>query len=679
MPFSHYFKFIAILLIGLVSYPMAAAGKIRFAIGDERKIIDTKGKETDAKTGGKIREKDKVRTGIESQVIVALPDGSIISVEENSLVEFTNLNSSNGVQSAVTDIKQGKVRFDAQRQKGKSKFSFKTGTATAAIRGTDGIVGLTPKGFSVFGLNSGSMDISDECGAKGSIAAGELMFSLGKKCGLQKVRVTNAGDENIINKVMQTIDDANGEIDSAAVAKMTEALNKLIETIKKQKITEAGCNVTPLSDITPTHSVNLKMTCNHSQKQILVNGILAGENVSTVEKTVDWEPTFIGEKRFEFTCIRTIDVAAEAAKKKIPSKIIPQGMKSITLQYPCGEAKTHYYNATIDSANRANIEKAEQDSIAAAANPIQVNANTDDICSKGSVTLEISFVAPPFEPTQNTLITIKAGTRTNEFNIPASEHTFSYILPIKDVAQNWDATSIDISVTFPDGQTRSVSLPVAANKACKAVNTIKPGIAIQPATTGLKCVASYKVSGNDADVALVSIFSDNELIMEKTAVGNEGGTFQLIKGKHVHKLVVTDQAKNESSASMPMPCYDANAGAYVTINGKRNPSTGGKRYPKPPPKYDNVIHETIRVKINKLSQNDLSQVESILVTQDGKTGYLLNLSNSNNSIDEDEFTLPVDIEYGIKTTFRVKVKLYNGRILANSITYNDYAFKREAP
>ena len=192
MPFSHYFKFIAILLIGLVSYPMAAAGKIRFAIGDERKIIDTKGKETDAKTGGKIREKDKVRTGIESQVIVAHPDGSIISVEENSLVEFTNLNSSNGVQSAVTDIKQGKVRFDAQRQKGKSKFSFKTGTATAAIRGTDGIVGLTPKGFSVFGLNSGSMDISDECGAKGSIAAGELIFSLGKKCGLQKTSSTRS-------------------------------------------------------------------------------------------------------------------------------------------------------------------------------------------------------------------------------------------------------------------------------------------------------------------------------------------------------------------------------------------------------------------------------------------------------------------------------------------------------
>ena len=678
MPFSHYFKFIAILLIGLVSYPMAAAGKIRFAIGDERKIIDTKGKETDAKTGGKVREKDKVRTGIESQVIVALPDGSIISVEENSLVEFTNLNSSNGVQSAVTDIKQGKVRFDAQKQKGKSKLNFKTGTATAAIRGTDGIAGLTPKGFSVFGLNSGSMDVSDECGVTGSIAAGELMIVLGKKCSFQKIHVPNAGDENIVNKVMQTVDDADGEIDNATLAKMMEALNNLIDTIKKQKKTEAGCNVTPLSDITPTNSVNLKMTCNHTQKQILVNGMLAGENVATVEKTVDWEPSFIGEKRFEFTCIETIDITAAAAKKKIPAKIIPQGMKEITLQYPCGEAKTHYYNAAIDSANKANLEKAEQDSIAAAANPIQVNANTDDICTKGSATLEISFVAPPFDPTQNTIITISAGTRTNEFKIPASEHTFSYILPIKDITQNWDATSIDVAVIFPDGQMRSVSVPVASNKACKAVNTIKPGVAIQPSTIGLKCEASYKVSGNEADIALVSIYSDKELIMEKTATGNEGGTFKLIKGKHLYKVVVTDQAKNESSASMTMSCYDANANAYVSINGKRSPSIVPLRYPKAPPRYDNVTHEKLRIRINKLSQNDLSQVESILVTQDGKTGYLLNQSNSNNSIDEDEFTLPVDIEYGAKATFRVKVKLYNGKILENSITYISNVANREA-
>ena len=31
--------------------------------------------------------------------------------------------------------------------------------------------------------------------------------------------------------------------------------------------------------------------------------------------------------------------------------------------------------------------------------------------------------------------------------------------------------------------------------------------------------------------------------------------------------------------------------------------------------------------------------------------------------------LPIDIEYGTKATFRVKVKLYNGRILENKIIY----------
>ena len=59
------------------------------------------------------------------------------------------------------------------------------------------------------------------------------------------------------------------------------------------------------------------------------------------------------------------------------------------------------------------------------------------------------------------------------------------------------------------------------------------------------------------------------------------------------------------------------------------------------------------------------------VKQDGKVGYLLNLSNTNGSIDEHEYTLPVDVEYMAKTTFRVKVKLYNGRILESSVTYNE--------
>ena len=667
MPFSYHFKVLAVLLAGLVSFPLAAAGKIRFAIGDERKIIDTKGKETDAKTGGKVREKDKIRTGIEAQVIVALPDGSIISVEENSLVEFTNLQSSNGVQSAQADVKQGKVRFDAQKQKGKSKLQFKTGTATAAIRGTDGIAGISTKGFSVFGLNSGNMDIKDDCGASGSINAGELMIVHGGKCNLQKIQTPNAGDGNVVDKVMAAVDEANGEIDNATLQKLLNELNGLVETLKKQKATEAGCKVAPLPDMISTSKVDLKVTCSHAPKSIFVNGILAGENAATVEKTVDWEPTFIGEKKFEFTCIDTLDVAAEAAKLKIPANLVPQNMKKAVLQFACGEAHTYYYNAAIDSANKAVAQDTS-----APANVLEIEANTEEICTNGSITINGLLPELAIDSLQTISIDIVTGKRTFHIGLPASERQFSQIVPIKDASMNWNAKSIDVTATYPDGMMAKASLPISVNKACKSVNTARPTVTIQPAITNLKCEATYKVGGNEDDFGIVSIYRDHELVAERTVNGNEGGSFKLSKGKYTYKVVVTDQAKNQTSASKALACYDNNATAFVTINGKRGHSKmAPKRQPKGPPDFDNVSHETLRIKINKLSRNDLSQVESITVTQDGKVGYLLNLSNTNGSIDEHEYTLPVDVEYMAKTTFRVKVKLYNGRILESSVTYNE--------
>lgn len=663
MPFSYHFKVLAVLLAGLVSYPMAAAGKIRFAIGDERKIIDTKGKEAEAKTGGKVREKDKIRTGIEAQVIVALPDGSIISVEENSLVEFTNLNSANGVQTAHADVKQGKVRFDAQKQKGKSKLEFKTGTATAAIRGTDGVAGISTKGFSVFGLNSGNMDIHDECGASGSINAGELMVVIGGKCSLQKVQTPNAGDENIVAKVMNAVDEANGEIDNATLQKMLNELSSLVDALKKQKATEAGCQVAPLPDTVSASKADLKVTCAHAPKSVFVNGILAGENAATIEKSVDWEPTFIGEKKFEFSCVDTIDVAAEAAKLKIPAKLVPQNMKKAVLQFACGNAHTYYYNAAIDSANKAQDSSAT-DGI------LELSANADEICTNGSIALSGTLPEQAFDPTQTISIDITTGKRSFHMGLPATERSFSQIVPIKDASMNWNAKSIEVTATFPDGKTASASLPISVNKACRSVNTVKPTVTIHPSVTNLKCDATYKVSNNNDDFGIVSIYRDGELVAERTVNGNESGSFNLSKGKYNYKVVVKDQAKNETSASAILPCYDKNATAFVSINGQRHPKPVDRRFPKAPPDFSNILHETMRIKINKLSHNDLTQVESITVTQEGKVGYLLNLSNSNNSIDEHEFVLPIDIEYGTKATFRVKVKLYNGRILENKINYS---------
>ena len=672
MSFSRNFKVLAVILAGLVSYPMAAAGKIRFAIGDERKIIDTKGKETDAKTGGKVREKDKIRTGIEAQVIVALPDGSTVSVEENSLVEFTNLNSANGVQTAMTEIKQGKVRFNAQKQKGNSKLQFKTGTATAAIRGTDGIVAQTKGGNSLFGLNTGTLDAENKCGEKGSIQAGEMLVAYSKSCKFAKLKSSFVSNKDAVNKIIDLIDKG----DEKALQNLTDSLSKVFENVKKAKVAAGKCTVKPLADTVSTNSVVLGISCAQAHKSIFVNGELAVEKAAKVDYKIDWEPSFIGEKRFDISCVDTVNITAEAAKLGIPANAIPADMKNATVQFDCGNAKTFYFNAAIDSANRANLVNAELDSMNTDVPDIQVTSNAGEVCQNGSLTINGTITGPEFGEDQTIDINITAGNVSKQLSIPGSIRTFSHIVPIKDVTKNWNTTTVVVKASFPSGTSKSETIPVTVSKKCKAINTISPRLVLSASTQ--KCMATYEIANNENDVAELSIFKDKEFIKKVSINGNDDGRFQLSSGNHTYELSIADQAGNKGFASKTIACYDKNASAYVSINGHRTPfTTKPKRIPKAPPKYDDSLHETLLIKVHNMKGNDFTQIESITVTQEGKPGNVFHRTNANKSIDALDFSVPVSIEYGAKTTFKVKVKLYNGKILENSMTFNYKASNSE--
>ena len=91
MSFSSRFKFVAIALMLAVPFSYAAkntSGKVRSVIGDVTTQKKSEGNWVPLRVGAKVKEKDVIRTLVESQAIVALPDGSTISVEENSLVAF---------------------------------------------------------------------------------------------------------------------------------------------------------------------------------------------------------------------------------------------------------------------------------------------------------------------------------------------------------------------------------------------------------------------------------------------------------------------------------------------------------------------------------------------------------------------------------------------------------------
>ena len=200
MSFSSRFKFIAVALMLAVPFSYAAkntSGKVRSVIGDVTTQKKSEGNWVPLRVGAKVKEKDVIRTLVESQAIVALPDGSTISVEENSLVEFSQLVSEDGVQTAMTDIKSGKIRFDVQKQASKeSSFKFKTGTATAAIRGTDGVIGKTSGGAVIASLRNGRLEITVK-GQKTELEGGQTVFS--KDTSFVILDLASSGDLSFLN------------------------------------------------------------------------------------------------------------------------------------------------------------------------------------------------------------------------------------------------------------------------------------------------------------------------------------------------------------------------------------------------------------------------------------------------------------------------------------------------
>ena len=156
-----------------VSLALAApqSGKVRSVLGDVSFKKKGKGDWASLRVGAKVQEKDIIQTEVESGVLISMPDGSTISIEENALIEFSQILMIKDSQVSEVDVKKGMLRFDAQKQKGpQSKFRFRTGTATASIRGTDGVIGVTEGGLPYGALNSGEM-VMEEDGKEISVKA----------------------------------------------------------------------------------------------------------------------------------------------------------------------------------------------------------------------------------------------------------------------------------------------------------------------------------------------------------------------------------------------------------------------------------------------------------------------------------------------------------------------------
>ena len=172
-------RFVSVVMLFMAVALWAAAPdvmiKAQSVVGEVSQQHSGKGEWTALKVGAKLKQGDQVRTAVESQVNLEFPDGSQVTISENSVVDVKTLVAAEGSSNTKLDLKTGKLMFNIHKlASSKSSFEFETHTATAAIRGTEGDVQFAGS-RSMASLLTGRLEMSNSQG-HATIGPGQMVL-----------------------------------------------------------------------------------------------------------------------------------------------------------------------------------------------------------------------------------------------------------------------------------------------------------------------------------------------------------------------------------------------------------------------------------------------------------------------------------------------------------------------
>lgn len=193
-------------VVPLMAFSAPSVGTAFMPVKDVDRWKAKQSKWTHLGDGAKVYQSDKVRTGAESEVTIRLQDGSSLRIGEKTIVEMESLfepNDEGGFETKI-DVEKGFLNFAVHKLKNKkSKFIFKTGTATASIRGTEGYVG--GEGVFFAGLKTGRLEIKPNGSDQPvSIVAGETTFGVDT---LVVLKLASSGEARFAKRLLQIISD----------------------------------------------------------------------------------------------------------------------------------------------------------------------------------------------------------------------------------------------------------------------------------------------------------------------------------------------------------------------------------------------------------------------------------------------------------------------------------------
>lgn len=626
MYFSPYSKLLAIFTALLLAMPAIAAkptnGKVRSVLGDVARQKANKTNWAALRVGATVEQADKIRTEIESQAIISLPDGSSISIEENTLVVFEELVANDGNQKLTADVQHGKVRFDVQKQKGKeSSFQFRTGTATAAVRGTAGVIGQTSRGKPIAALREGKLEISTGSGQV-NINGGETAVPNGDS--FVVLELASSGDLDFLNKIDSLLSDTTKSLDD--LKKTILALDSVYAANLKHAADTLGCAFESIPDTVTTPFLTIQGTC---KPGIFVE--VGAERIETTDEPFQFTPTW--------------DASAFGAKKFPVSCFVGK------ISLPCGYITTTYAKPA------KPVKKIEKQ--APKVEKVEFKLTTPSpakICKTGAVTMEGTFDTTA----ANATLFVKLGSYTSPNLVPLSQGSkFSHTIAVSDRIGNWEEKKAYAEFHTAEGvQTESIDLEI--DKSCAKVNQEVPVIHFQRYDS-TRCEASISVSNIKGDVVLLSTSIDGALSRETSLDKDIFTTFKLKAGSHKYTFKAQDRAGNKAELAKTLGCFpkvntslSVQGGNYELIRAPLSPN-GAKT----------GISRNVKFKISNVPQQDPEQIKRITIKQNGKNVVQL----QNKQITDLNFDIPVELARDKKTIIKIEVVMKNGRILNASKTY----------
>ena len=661
MSFSQNLKISIILLVALGTMAMAksSSGKVTDRVGDVKVLSAKTGKwEENVQQGLRIRERDQIRTGVESYLTVRLPDGTSITVQEQSLVQLDTLDSENGVQMAFTDVKTGKVKFEAQKQRNGGYLKFKTGVATAAIRGTVAYIGITPGGRVFVSASEGKIRTTHhKTGRECDVSGGQTLFFGKNSDNCNIVETRTSGDQNFVQELEKILDN-----DTLSVEDITKSLKEVDVSLQQMlsKITKASsCTLEALEDTVKTSKISIKGSC-PSGTTLQIAGETKEGTGNAFDITAEWAPSADGEKKFPATCFIEAVVPcdkdnADKNSKKGKQKKPETCTKPLT--FSCGELHTFYKApATPDTAavDTAVVDSVAMDSTAAKEFSVKIRQAT--VCDPGSVTIEGTFDQTDPEAT----LFVKLGKYTSRNLVPLSANgEFTHTITISDILGNWDVKDATVIYKGKSG-THTQTVQFEANKSCPQVNQGRPNIKFT-SHDSVRCVANFALTGATGDFVIVEREMDGDLIKEYTFSKDGDITFNTTSGVHTYTLKATDLAKNKGSITKKLGCYPIKK-VYVEFTGGRWERL---RVPPPPKDMSKTFLKNLHFRIVNVEAQDPAQIRRIQVLQGEKS--LLNISGK--QITDLDQSLQVYLTRGETSTITVIVDMKNGMRITEEKIY----------